>query len=432
MPLEDEVATIRKTSGALPAVGFVLTVADGPARGRSVEIDGDRPARVLVGKSSVCELSLDDPMVSRRHAAFELSGVRLCVTDLGSTNGTVVNGVSVEVAYLSGGESLRIGSTTLRVELRAGSTTASSSSFGRMVGSSARMRAVYSMGAKLATNVVPVIIEGETGTGKELFAECIHEASARAQGPFVVFDASATGAADARNVFAGMFAAAHGGTLFIDEIAELTPETQGALLRAIERGEIVRPGESRWTRMDVRVLAATCRDVEKLVETRNFREDLYFRLAVARVELPPLRRRPGDVAELATHFFQRLGQAETPKEFAERFVGYHWPGNVRELLNAVTRFVALGSQAAARHERMHGSPASASAAGAEQAGQGIIAEVLAANLAFPQARQMVLDEFERAYVERLLSLHQGNVARAAAASGIARRYFQLIRARQAK
>lgn len=432
MPPDDEVVTTKQASSVLPAVGFLLTVVDGPRRGQSVAIDASRSVRVLVGKSAICELSLDDPMVSRRHAAFELAGVRLCITDLGSTNGTTVNGVSVETAYLSGGECVRIGTTSLTVERQPVAPPALSSGFGRMIGSSERMRAVYSMGYQLASNDVPAIIEGETGSGKELFAECIHEASARAEGPFVVFDGSATNDAESRHVFTAMFSAAHGGTLFVDEVAELTPEVQGTLLRAIERGEVLHPGENRWSRRDVRVLAATCRNVDKLVETRSFREDLYFRLAVARVELPPLRKRPGDIPELANHFFRRLGHGPPPKEFSDRFIGYHWPGNVRELTNAVTRFVTLGDHPGMRRQRWYGSPSAPPAAQNENTNDEIIAKVIAENLTFPQARRLVLEEFERAFVEKLLSLHQGNVARAAAASGIARRYFQLIRARQAR
>jgi two-component system response regulator HydG len=431
MPV-DEVATVRRGVGAMPAVGFVLKVVDGPERGRALELDATRPRRALVGKSPTCDLVLSDSMVSRRHAAFELVGMRLQVTDLGSTNGTQVNGVAIESAYLTGGEVLRVGSTTLEVEPRVGTAPpeASSRGFGRLVGSSPRARAVYVLCEQLASSEVPVVIEGETGTGKELTAECLHEASGRAGHPFVVFDCSATPPSENRGVLAGMFAAAEGGTLLIDEVGDLPLEAQGLLLRAIDRGEMVRPGEDRWTPVNVRVLSATSRDLERLIEVRKFREDLFFRLAVARIDLPPLRRRGGDVAELAEHFFRTMtGGRSLPSDFLERYRDYHWPGNVRELRNAVARFVALGENASTFRDRLHGLAAEREVA--NESG-GDLSAMADARLPYTQARQRVIRAFEGAHIEKVLELHQGNVARAAAASGLARRYFQFLRARHTK
>jgi DNA-binding NtrC family response regulator len=298
------------------------------------------------------------------------------------------------------------------------------------------MRVVFAVCQRLAAADVPVVIEGETGTGKELVAECLHEASARAAGPFVVFDCAATprhlteaalfGERDAAKV--GVFELANGGTLLLDEIGDLDLAAQGALLRVIERGELRRLGDDRVTKVSVRTLAATSRDLDKLVETGKFRDDLFFRLAVGRVDLPPLRRRAGDVPLLAEHFFRALAAAAAPRDFFDRYEDYHWPGNVRELQNAVARFVALGPAAALVGQRArHAVGAARSEPPAD-----VLTQVLEANLPFTQARQRVLDAFEHAYVERLLAAHGGNVARAAAASGIARRYFQLLRARQAR
>jgi two-component system, NtrC family, response regulator HydG len=431
----DEVATTRREVEAMPAAGFALTVTEGRDRGRGLVLEAGRPMRALVGTSAACNLVLADPMVSRRHAAIEVVGMRLQVTDLGSTNGTQVNGLAVEVAYLVGGEALRIGSTTLSVAPRfaAAAKEATPASFGRLIGSSPRMRAVYSLCEQLAQSDLPVVVEGETGTGKELTAECIHEASHRARAPFVVFDATATPAAEVRGVLAGMLASAQGGTLLVDEVGDLPLEAQGLLLRAIERGEIVRPGEDHWTRIDVRVLAATSRDLDRLVETRKFREDLFFRLAVTRVDLPPLRRRRGDVPELAAHFFRMRNQPVLPGDFLERYEDYHWPGNVRELRSAVFRSLALGHGAPQAKSRLHGMAAERSAVAdgeGDTPAQDDFRAMVDVGLPYTEARQRVVKAFERAYIEKLLDFHQGNVARAAAASGLARRYFQFLRARQ--
>ena len=433
----DDLATLRRAADVAAAVSFVVTVIDGPDRGRAVEIDTRAGVRVLIGKSPACGLVLTDPMVSRRHAALEADGFRLDFSDLGSTNGTFVNDVAIERAHLAGGEVVRVGSSTLRIELKKSTEAAApqAGGFGRLGGASARMGAVYALAHRLAASDVPVMLEGETGTGKELLAECLHEEGARAAGPFIVFDATATPAAQAMTVLfgerggsPGAFELAHGGTIFLDEIGELNLETQGALLRAVERGEIRRIGEHAWSRINTRVIASTRRNLDKLVEEQRFREDLYYRLAVGRIELPPLRRRSGDVPLLAAHFWRQLaGATDVPASFVDRYEGYEWPGNVRELGNALARLVALGPAASLVPSRQ-----TLARVAPEELSNEPFAEVLAADLAFPQARQRILDAFERAYVERVLAQHGGNVVRAAAASGIARRYFQLIRARQAR
>jgi DNA-binding NtrC family response regulator len=447
----DDLITARNpTSGLLAGVGFTVTVATGPEAGHAIHLDASDPRRVLIGKSPVCDLVLSDSMVSRRHAALEFAGLRLNITDLDSTNGTLVNEVSVQAAHLNGGETVRLGSTMLRVEMHADApkSVPKASAFGRLVGASPRMRSAFALCHALAASDLPLIIEGETGTGKELVAECLHEASSRAAGPFIVFDCAATArgatelalfgqvAPDRQAVRTGVFEAANGGTLLIDDVGALELEVQGALLRAVERGEIKRLGDDRWTRVNVRTIVATSRDLEKLVEGKRFREDLFFRLAVGRIELPPLRKRAGDVALLADHFLRILGAPPSATaDFVERFRDYDWPGNVRELSNAVSRFVTLGPLATLvpNRPRWSGAPAPAAEPPPSNAVRSdVITEILAADLPFPQARQRVLDTFERAYVERILTIHNGNVARAAAASGIARRYFQLIRSRQVR
>ncbi|HEX8794878.1 MAG TPA: sigma 54-interacting transcriptional regulator [Polyangiaceae bacterium] len=425
---------------------FRITVVDGPDRGASVSIDATRPAPLLVGHSPACDLRLSDRTASRRHASFDVIDQRVQLTDLGSTNGTTVNGISVNGARLRGGETVRIGQTTLRVELESESAVrpvSRATSFGRAIGASPEMRRLYPLCERLAATMLPVVIEGETGTGKELLAESLHEEGPRAAGPFIVFDCTAvppnlveselfghekgafTGAVATRK---GVFELAHGGTLLIDEIGDLEPALQPKLLRAIERSEVRRVGGDRPIRVDVRVLAATRRDLDHEVQVGRFRDDLFHRLAVARIEVPSLRRRRGDVPLLAAAFARQLGAPDgaLTEALLQRWQDYAWPGNVRELRNAVSRYLALGEE-----EPAQGAPGGGAAQGG-QPGQGALEAVLALGLPFSAARQRVLLEFDRAYVARVLAEHGGNVMRAAAASGIARRHLQRVKARSQK
>ncbi|WP_437320173.1 sigma 54-interacting transcriptional regulator [Sorangium sp. So ce385] len=503
---DDDAASTELVPGpvrpaAAAAESFALSVMAGPDEGLRFTVAPGLPARVLAGTSPACDIALTDRLVSRRHAAFELAGARLRVTDLGSTNGTFVQGIRVGDAYLQGSELVRIGETVLRVEAL-GVTQAAELSravrFGKLVGASEEMRRLYPLCERLAASSVPVVIEGETGTGKEVLAEAIHEQGSRAAGPFVVFDCTAvpptlvesalfghergafTGANETRR---GVFEEAHGGTLLLDEIGDLDLGLQAKLLRAIQRSEVQRVGSNKWIRVDIRVLAATRRDLEREIQAGRFRDDLFFRLAVARIELPPLRKRRGDVTVLAHHFWRQLADrgAPFPQGFAERLEDYDWPGNVRELYNAVARRVALGEAAPIETSRAGlasagapappSGPASAPQAaaatgpasvpqpaaatgpassalppatpappssggagageGAEPATSGdIIEEILALDLPLPRARERIVEHFERRYVQRVLAQHGGNVRSAAAASGLARRYFQLLRARR--
>jgi transcriptional regulator with GAF, ATPase, and Fis domain len=427
---------------------FLLTVLEGPDSGKTHTLDGSQPSRLLVGQSPACELRLTDSTVSRRHAAFEVTDNELRFSDLGSTNRSYIGGVAVVDAYLSGGEVLRLGKTTIRVERLEGSRevpVAGASRFGRVVGASLEMRRLYPLCQRIAASQIPVIIEGETGTGKEVLAESLHEAGPRASGPFMVFDCTAvppslveaelfghergafTGAVTTRR---GIFEQAHGGTLFIDEIGDLDLMLQPKLLRAIERSEVRRVGGDRWLPVDVRIVSATRRDLDREVQSGRFRDDLFFRLAVARIELPPLRARRGDVAVLANHFWKQLGGKEgtLPFELLRQYEDYSWPGNVRELHNAVARRLALGDA-----EPQRATPKSApSEPASAPRGPDFIDEVVSLPISLPAARQRVVEELERRYVERVVALHGGNISRAAAASGLAHRYFQKIRARLGK
>jgi DNA-binding NtrC family response regulator len=421
-----------------PEAVFRVTVLDGNDAGASVTIDGS--AEVMVGQSPVCGLRLTDPTVSRRHLALEVLGDRLHLRDCGSSNGTLLGEVLLGEAFLHGGETLTLGAARVHVDRVAGVAPSAQSTgvrFGEVFGVSREMRRLYPLLERLASVDVPVLIEGETGTGKELVARALHEKGKRAAGPFVVLDCTAvshslieselfghergafTGAVSQRK---GVFEQADGGTLFIDEIGDLELEMQPRLLRALERSEVRRLGGDRWIRCDVRIVAATRRDVDVLVQESRFRDDLFHRLSVGRVELPPLRRRRGDVLALVEHLCRDLGadMSAIAGPILSDWVRGAWPGNVRELRNAVARELALGDL-----QRM---PVATEGTGAPGTTDDM-ASILALDLPFIEARQRLVDSFQRLYLERTLAAHDGNIQRAAQAAGIAPRYFRLLRAR---
>jgi two-component system, NtrC family, response regulator HydG len=438
-------ATVKRDglSTAPRATSYLLTVSEGDDRGATLRVEPNAPSRVLAGTSPSCELRLTDRQVSRRHAAFEIVGRRLRVTDLGSTNGTFADGLEVSIAYLRGGETIRLGSTAIRVanETQADEPLADVSAFGRLLGASPAMRRLYPLCARLAATNVPVIIEGETGTGKEQLAEALHEAGPRADRPYVVLDCTTiapslieselfghergafTGASGPRE---GVFERADGGTLLIDEIGDLPLELQPKLLRAIERSVITRVGGSTPIRVDVRLLAATRRDLDREVQLGRFRDDLFHRVAVARIELPPLRERAGDVRLLARRFWAELGgnPDAIPVELLRRWEDYPWPGNVRDLRNAVARRLALGDLA-----DLDAQPSGGGSVPSAPSGGDAVERAIAKSLPYTMARDMVLDDFERRYAEHLVERHGGNVTKAAAAAGVSRRYLQKLRAK---
>jgi two-component system response regulator HydG len=432
------------------AATFTLRVIEGPDTGMELVLEPSQPARLLVGKSPACDLKLSDPHVSRRHFSLELLGRRLRLRDHGSTNGTFIDGIGVVDGFLRGGEVIRVGSTAMAVAESGALQTiplTSAFQFGRVLGCSTAMRRLYPLCERLAASNVPVVIEGETGTGKEQLAEALHEASPRASQPFVVFDCTAvapslieselfghergafTGSVASRR---GVFERANGGTLLIDEIGDLPTELQPKLLRAIERGEVTRVGGEQAIRVDVRLLFATRRDLDRQVQLGQFRDDLFHRVAVTRIELPPLRERDGDVQLLAEVFATQLGAdpGALPPELLARWEAYEWPGNVRELRNAVTRRVALGDMADDLHSEVPSGPLSRPPLPTTPSHSDPILRVLAMDLPLAEARQLLVDEFEARYVEHVLEQQGGNVTRAAAAAGVARRHLQRLRAKQ--
>jgi DNA-binding NtrC family response regulator len=434
VPMVTDVAPER--SSVRQARSFAGVVIDGPDRGQTFVIDATSPFSTLIGTSPACAIRLSDRLVSRRHAAIEVANDGARLRDLGSTNGTRLCGVAVIEAPLVGGEEIRIGDTTLRIDAAPTSELRSAASFRRVLGTSQEMARVYRVAKQLAASDIPTIIEGETGTGKEVLAESIHDASLRASQPFVVIDCTTLAAnliesdlfghekgafTGANEIRKGVFEQAHRGTLFIDEIGDLDLALQAKLLRAIERAEVRRVGGNAWIKVDVRVIAATRRDLDREVQQGRFRDDLFYRLAVGRIELPPLRVRTGDVAFLAKAFWSELGGhgRALPDGLLERLEAHTWPGNVRELQNHIARVLATGETDFATARR----------ADDVRSHDDFLDQVVDSQLPIAVGRQRVIDEFERRYVTRVLDDHDGHIGKASAASGVSRRYFQRIRNR---
>jgi transcriptional regulator with GAF, ATPase, and Fis domain len=402
--------------------GLAIEVVRGPDRGRTLEVRSDAP--MTLGTDPEADLVLTDDSVSHRHAEISLDEDGYLLRDLGSTNGTRVAGVRVRQAVLDRREALvSLGETDLRLRLRDDDVEhrlSLSDRFGRVVGRSAPMRRVFDLLERAAAVDSTVLLLGESGTGKELLAESVHLRSPRAQGPLVVVDCSTlspalagselfghvrgafTGAVDAR---AGAFEEASGGTLFLDEIGELPLELQPSLLRALAEQTIKPVGGDRYRTVDVRVVAATHRDLGRAVAEGTFRQDLFYRVAVITVVVPPLRQRRQDIPLLA----RELARAARPGADADAlltpallnaFAGHDWPGNVRELRNAIDRLLVIGDPGEL-----------APAAGPE---------------AYSAARRRAIDDFERAYVTVLLAEAGGVIARAAARAGISRQMFHRL------
>ncbi len=405
---------------------YVVRVASGADAGKSIVLDWNATPRVLVGKSPVCDFVLGDVRVSRRHLALEPRGHEVHLVDLGATNGTWIGGVRVLEALLRGGEAVDVGDTTLRI-VRAGhlaETPIARGKLGRVVGGSQEMQRVFALAERLSPSALPLLLEGETGTGKALLAEAIHDVGPRARGPFVVFDCGAlAGDEQLASLFGrdtpGAIEQAHGGTLVLDEVGDLADAAQVRLAYVLERGAVQRVLGGPPRPVDVRVISTTRRDLEAQIDEGTFREELLFRITGARITLPPLRVRHGDVERLARHFWALFGgEGELPKAFAIQLTRHEWPGNVRELEHAVARRVTVGEDI----------PSSLDAHGV--GGGDATERVLEMNLAMSAARQLVLEDFEERYVSRAIEQHGGNISRAAAASGVTRRYFHMLRSKK--
>ena len=364
-PKNDQVSTERVPGHGrqqLEVRTYTLTVEEGPNRGAVARFEG-RP--LTIGKGRDCDLKLDDTTVSRVHAVIGPSPEGFTLEDQGSTNGTQVDGVRIKVSLLHDGCRIRLGKSVLLFSAgtwRLPHVEQSGSALDLLHGQSRAMKAVMEQILQVAPTQATIVLRGETGTGKEVAARVIHSRSERHQQPFVVFDCANvnrellgselfghkkgafTGAVEAHR---GVFERAHGGTLLLDEIGELPAALQTRLLGVLQRREVQPIGSENAVPVDVRVLAATHRDLEALVESGGFRQDLYFRLAVFTIELPPLRERADDVPLLAEHFLRELRPGSEPhlsEEVRRHLQSLPWKGNVRELANAVQRALVLAGR----------------------------------------------------------------------------------------
>ena len=408
-------ATLVVRGGKVLIRQFEVAVVDGADRGARALSRSDE---LSIGTSEGNDLQLVDPAVSRHHCALRAEERGLALADLGSRNGTFIGDVEVRACYVKSGARFRVGQSTLEVRILdrdLEQPIAADSRYRAIIGGSVAMRRLYPLIEQYGPTTATVLIHGETGTGKELIAEAIHDASDRRAGPFIIVDCtnlshdlaeselfghergSFTGADSSRT---GAFESASSGTVFLDEIGELPLTLQPLLLRVLESRTIRRVGSNHQRPVDVRVIAASHRDLRAQVNAKQFRADLYYRLNVLRISIPPLRERVGDIALLAEHFW-RIFRPESapPPALLQHLSARSWPGNVRELRNAVERIAYLG----------------------------LTADPMAApQLSFQQAREQAIADWERSWLEQLLAANGGKLARAARAARIGRSHLRQL------
>jgi two-component system nitrogen regulation response regulator GlnG len=419
---------------------FRLRVVSGPDQGKEHMLD---EGTTMVGTHADNDLVLADATVSRYHLEVRVRRDGIEIRDLDTTNGTKHGGARVTQIILTGAARLRLGKhTEVDVEPIDHDVELSdwpNDRFGEVLGTTAPMKRLFSLLAKAAPTEATILLQGETGTGKEAIAEAVHHASRRSKGPFVVVDCgsipheliaselfghakgSFTGAANDKQ---GLIEAANRGTLFLDEIGELALDLQPQLLRVLDRRQVRRVGETQSVDVDIRVIAATHRDLRAMVKAGQFREDLYYRLAVVATPVPPLRDRKADIPSLATWFAEKMGRgsfAQSPA-LLEQLLRHDWPGNVRELRNVVERALSLGDSVLAD---LGDGPARPTPVPQDaQQTRGSNPDVL--ELPFKEAKAQLVESFERDYLKALLERHHGNISRAASEAGIDRNYIHRL------
>lgn len=419
---------------------------------------------ITIGATEESDIVLDDETVSRQHCRIIQDGENTVVVDLQSTNGTWVEGVRVREAFLEPDVLLGVGNCIVRfnpVDEQMPITPSNSERLGDIVGKSVKMREIFGILEKIAPTGATVIIEGETGTGKEVVARTIHKLSTRSEAPFVVLDCGAvpenlieselfghekgsfTGAVMSRK---GLFEMAEGGTIFLDELGELALDLQPKLLRVLEQREVRRVGSNQPIPVNVRVVAATNRALAEEVEAGRFREDLFYRLSVVRLNLPPLRERIEDVELLIHHFFQKLafnrdaqGKLKLDRiapDALDALGEYHWPGNVRELVNTVERACSFSQSNTITMADLPGYISGADApydlqmpASTAQARHQFDDVPRPADLnemPFKSAKEEWIASFEKDYISTLLARHSGNISSASREADIDRKYFRKL------
>jgi len=422
---------------------LALVVLSGEHRGSEHRMKGDM---LRIGKSRENDVVLIDSTVSRSHCEIVRESRGYLLRDLGSTNGTLLDGAEIREVYLRPGAILTVGKVELKVRTfaeRIEILPSEQDRFGECVGKSLKMREVFGLLERLAPSDATVLLGGETGTGKDVLARSIHAASERKDRPFIVVDCGAvvgslieselfghekgafTGATARR---LGAFEQANGGTLFLDEIGELPLDLQPKLLRVLEQRTFRRVGGNEEIRVDIRVVAASKRKLKMEVERGKFREDLYFRLAVVPIDLPPLRERREDLPLLVETLLEDLASRENedPLEVTshalDALAAHDWPGNVRELRNVLARAAVLARSAGESElEPSHVPMGFGGAAPAPS--QGIAFDP---KLSYRDNKTLFEEDFEKRYVSWLLDAHGGNISAAARAADMDRKYLHKL------
>ena len=408
-------------------IAALIRVLDASAQPTSFLL---RTGVCTIGSSRSSDIVVSETTVSRAHVELELAAEGVAVRDLGSRNGTFYLGQRIERAVLSFGARIRVGAVTVAIEADADALNVllpkATPDYGNLVGGSLVMRRLFAMLLRLEGSLATVLIQGESGCGKELVAQALHDQSKVNQGAFVALNCGAlpretlaselfghrkgafTGALESRR---GAFESADGGTLFLDEIGELPLEIQPHLLRAIELGEIRPLGEDKPKRVKVRLIAATNRELEVEVKAGRFRQDLFFRLAVVRLSVPALRERREDIEALAQGFAAKAGAGALPAELLESLKARDFPGNVRELKNAIESYAALGFMT-----HVNSSPASDSL-------DESFKQLVDLSRPYAEQKEEVLERFTAVYLRALLESTGGNQSEAAKISGLNRGYI---------
>jgi len=403
---------------------------------------------IRIGAHHRSDVIINDGTVSRFHCEIHKHSDGYRLVDEGSTNGTYIGQLRIREVYLYAGCEFQIGNTTLSFSPQVEQISVEESTqsrCGSLIGGSRKMRSIYSLIERLAPSDLSVVIQGETGTGKELVAQAIHQHSRRADQPLVIFDCSAVpehlieselfghekGAfSGAIRTHAGVFEQADGGTLFLDELGELSISLQPKLLRALESGMIRRVGGERTIKVDVRIISATNRHLDDMVKNQTFRQDLFYRLAKVQLPLPPLREREGDVVMIAEHFLERLNQQNkgyryisgiTPNAL-HQLAAWSWPGNIRELRNVIERAYTFADR-----EMIHSADLTTQIQTVqahqviEDQGQGSLNFDIPESCSLKEAKERIISTFEKDYLQQLLERHN-NISAVSREAGIDRRH----------
>lgn len=429
-----EVVSLRKCQ---------LIFMDGPSKGKKLTLNKDR---LTIGKRDNNDIVVTDKTVSRKHCEIVYEAEAFLLRDCESTNGTFLNGSKVKEAYLSPADVIKLGSTQLEFivfDEKVSIEPSDKEEFGGMVGKSRKMRQIFAILEKISKTHASVIVEGETGTGKDLVAKAVHEHSTRRQKPFIVFDCTGvapnlieselfghekgafTGAIRSRP---GIFEAAKGGTVFLDELGELPLDLQPKLLRALENREVRRVGANEATRIDVRVVSATNRNLKQEIQDGKFREDLYYRMSVVKVLLPALRDRAEDIPLIVERLLTTQTYNKTQTGFKvirveddalKLLQRYPWPGNVRELANVLERACSFVEGDTIRRNDLEFVFSEMDEAEERTENMRINTDV-----PFKEAKQEIVERFEKEYLEELLKKYNYNLSKAAREAKVDRKHIR--------